>query len=503
MLINAKFKMRIYGIMLQPNRQTRVIIILTLLFIATLSLVTPYLRGDGVAYYAYVASIIIDGDLYLEDEFRHADPWHYRLRFDEHGLIRQELITSTGYIRNKFSVGPSLLWTPFFLLAHVFVSVYNIFAINPIPTDGFSYPYLLLCAIGTAVLGFIGLLLSYDIARTLYSERTALLAVLGIWLASALPVYMYFLPFMSHAHSVFICSLFVWYWYRTYPNRHVWQWLLLGFIGGLMVTTYYVNAVLLLILFIDVAVILRNSILYSHGSESINHLKRLTYSALVGMVGVLLGLVPHFVVKGIIYGSPFALGYGDPWWFASPRLVKVLFSSEHGLWTWTPIILFACVGFVPLIYRDRVVGWRFLLTFLVFYYVIASFDDWHGQSSFSNRFFLSLTPVFAMGLAALIDTVYQIATSRFRLKSTVVHTVVTGIIVVLILWNFGFIFQWGTNMIPNRGPISWRIMITNQFTKVPFRIARIAKSFFTERMSIIKQVEAQDIEEAKKYKVKR
>jgi len=40
-------------------------------------------------------------------------------------------------------------------------------------------------------------------------------------------------------------------------------------------------------------------------------------------------------------------------------------------------------------------------------------------------------------------------------------------IMVLIGWNLGFIFQWGANLIPNRGPISWREVVYNQVVVVP------------------------------------
>jgi hypothetical protein len=176
---------------------------LFILFLLTLPLVTPYLRGDGVGYYAYIASLVIDHDLYFEDEYRHADPWHYRNYFDSQGRLKPHLYTPTGFVENHFSVGPSLLWAPFFLTAHTFTALYNAlpFPHAPIPRDGFSLPYRYLCALGTALYGFLGLLLAFSVARQLFDDRVAFWATLGLWFASGLPVYMYFLPFMSHAHS--------------------------------------------------------------------------------------------------------------------------------------------------------------------------------------------------------------------------------------------------------------------------------------------------------------
>ena len=42
---------------------------LILLFVFALPLVNPWVRGDGVGYYAYVRSLLIDHDLRFENEW--------------------------------------------------------------------------------------------------------------------------------------------------------------------------------------------------------------------------------------------------------------------------------------------------------------------------------------------------------------------------------------------------------------------------------------------------
>ena len=73
----------------------------------------------------------------------------------------------------------------------------------------------------------------------------ALLATLGIWFASSLPVYMYFNPAWSHAHSAFSMALFLWYWQRTRNQRSLRQWIVLGLTAGLMMNVYYPNAIVM------------------------------------------------------------------------------------------------------------------------------------------------------------------------------------------------------------------------------------------------------------------
>ncbi len=102
-------------------------------------------------------------------------------------------------------------------------------------------------ALGTAFYGFMALLISFVLARQYVAERWAFLATVGIWFGSSLPVYMYFNPSWSHAHSAFAVALFLWYWMRTRNARTWLQWVILGALGGLMIDVYYLNGIVLLL----------------------------------------------------------------------------------------------------------------------------------------------------------------------------------------------------------------------------------------------------------------
>ena len=129
----------------------------------------------------------------------------------------------TGHLDNHFSIGPAILWSPFLVMAHVAVRFYDALG-GHVAADGYSEPYVLGMAFGTAVYGFLSVWISFRLARKHLAERWAFLGALGIWFASSLPVYMYFNPSWSHAHSAFMVALFVWYWDRTRQTRTSLQW---------------------------------------------------------------------------------------------------------------------------------------------------------------------------------------------------------------------------------------------------------------------------------------
>jgi hypothetical protein len=125
---------------------------------------------------------------------------------------------------------------------------------------------------------------------------------------------------------------------------------------------------------------------------------------------------------------------------------------------------------------------------LAFYYVISSYPYWEGTSSFSNRFFVSLTPIFIVGLGQFFQTLSRVFSRRNG-------TIVAGCLVALTaLWNAGFIFQWGTQMIPSRGAISWKQMVHNQFVVVPRRLASDLEHYLFRREAILQRIELQDLE---------
>jgi hypothetical protein len=471
--------------------------LLAVIFLLTLPLVNPYVRGDGNGYYAYVRSLVIDGDLHFENEFRRGDPSFVMGVFEEGGGFKPTFLLPNGSVRNQWSVGPAMLWSPFFLAAHSLVWIADKLGAN-IPADGYSLPYRWVCALGTALYGFIGLLLAYRVAKRFVTGSIALMAVIGIWFASSVPVYLYFLPFHVHVLAAFSVSLFVWYWQRTEAERSIKQWGLWGLIGGLMVEVYYINAVFLLIALLAW---MRGGIAESREQRA-KGLKHRLVNGIVFGLAVLLALVPHFVIKWIIHGSALNTGYGDTFFWSSPRLWQVGFASEHGMFLWTPVLLLAVAGLMVFWRRDRWVAVNLLLTFAVFYYAVACYQNWHGQSAFGIRFFVSFTPAFILGLAMVLEK-SQALLARAVQMPPALRLLPSGVLAGLILWNIGFIFQWGTNLVPNRGPVDFAVMARNQVTVVPQRIVGFLVRYVKAREQVTREVERQDIEESKGYHVQR
>jgi hypothetical protein len=465
--------------------------VLFLLFLLTLPFVNPWVRGDGVGYYAYLRSALIDQDLNFEKDYLAGNKSFTMSHLDAQGRLLPELYTKTGHVENHFTVGPAILWAPVMVPVHFAVLLLDRLGAH-IAADGYSRPYLVAMGLTTAFYGFLSLLLAFWITKKYFEEKWAFLATIGIWLAGSLPVYMYFNPSWSHAFSAFSVSLFLWYWDRTKMRRTMAQWAVLGLFSGLMGNVYYPNVILLIFPALELIQLIRAALRDpGHAPMPVG---RLTLCSAVFGVVFLVSLLPTFVTRQIIYGSLFETGYPGigTWNWTSPVFFRVLFSADHGLLSWTPILSLAIMGLLFLAKRNSLVGAGSILTFLAYYYFIASYPDWDGISSFGNRFFISLTPVFILGLAALLSNVSQWVGKRSRAMA-----VATVGISLFVLWNIGFIFQWGTHMVPARGEISWREMTHNQVVDVPLHLTRTLGTYFSHRQDFMRDIEQEDVDHLK------
>lgn len=471
----------------QRRRSNR---ILLTLFLLSLPLVNPWVRGDGVGYYSYIRSMLIEHKLDFQNDWRHANLGFTIGKIHENGDVDASQFTATGHLENHFAVGPSILWAPFLVPVHLSMLALQLIGMNVLP-DGFSRPYIVTMALATALYGFLGLWLSFRLTCRYVEERWALLATLGIWFASSLPVYMYFNPSWSHAHSVFIVAVFLWYWHETQQERTLGQWIILGLISGLMLDVYYANiAVLVIPLVESLAQYWEN---WRQPGHNWQRTRQLFGFNVVYCFATILAFLPTLVTRQIIYGHPFEFGYGGTsvWKWKSPHFGSVLFAADHGLLAWTPIIIPAVVGIFLFVRHNRKMAMYLLAAVISFYYLIAIDPCWDGLSSFGNRKFISLMPLFVVGLAVSFSEFAHLLKNRGAMR------ILASITAALVIWNLGFIFQWGVHLVPARGPISWKQMAYNQLVVVPERATSDLKAYLGNRRAMMHQIELQDIGQQK------
>lgn len=439
---------------LRGRRLLIVVFLLSLAQIPLLSLVSPtFVRGDGVGYYAYLRSVVFDHDLDFRNEYSH---FVDRLPAAERSLTARflENPTAAGMVPNHWPPGTAILWSPFFILAHGAVLLANgcggTFAV-----DGFSMPYQVSVAIASALYGFGGLLLLFATARRLFPDGPSTTAVLTMWFATPLTAYMYFMASMSHGCSFFAVSLFIYLWQKDRGSLRLSRAIVLGLSAGLVMLHRLQNVVFLVPLAYELLVDWR------HRANSNPRVWRQTarFSVATGLA-LIVALIPQFLLWRILYGDRWMPPYSGYFNFLDPHVMRVLFSANHGLFTWTPVVAIGLLGFGRLRRRDRLLADGLLLVFLAQLYIVSCFSIWHGDAAFGARYFIDCIPLFGLGLAALLDGMRR-GWPRIGLTLTCA---------ALAAWNYLLLFQYGTGMIPRSGAVAFGEVARNAFLVIPVRV---------------------------------
>jgi hypothetical protein len=399
----------------------RGVLVLALLLLPTLVQFHGWggrINGDGVMYYVYVHSLAHDRDLDLTNEYAH------------YGLLEREDIrvpTRTGLRRSIFAVGPGLLGLPFFAVGEAVGRLESLVRSN-VDLSGYGPVHVNAVALGSLLLGFGAVLLMHDLLRRYFREGVALGAALLIWLATFLHWYMVQQPTMSHAPSAFGAALVVWFWNRRRGEISVPRFAQLGLLLGLAMCLRWQNAVLLVLPGLDLLAAFRGG---PGGPRSESRRRPLLPPALACAAALVLGAFPQMAAWKVIYGE-WLLRYpphgADFLRLSHPFVLETLFSSRHGLLSWTPILWLGYLGFVPLWRRRPQLAGPLLLPLLLMTYVNMCSGDWWAGGSFSNRRFDSLLPVLACGLAAALDALARLVSHRPQLA-------VAALVLPLVTWN--------------------------------------------------------------------
>ena len=478
--------------------------ILLLLFLLSLPAVTPRLyAADEIEYFAYLRSWWFDRDVSFDNEYRY---------FYDRGIARAygfhetflEMQTVTGLQLNFGTIGCAVLWSPFYAVADAGVAIANRAGAG-VPADGFSRPYIMAVTYGSAVYGFLAVLLSAWAARRI-AGRGALAATLA-WGATPLLFYMYLAPGMAHACSAFAVALFVCVWLRvrerwslgtasqpaSAPSRLararvvppvVSGLMLLAAAGALMAMVREQDVLLGIGPAIDLGAVAWKAV----AARDRATLRRLSGGILAAAVTFVVVYLPQAMTYEVLYGhlGP-APQISDKMHWSSPHAIEVLLSPEHGFFVWTPLAVLALAGLVGLAWRPSKAGsraaadsrWIAVLALVMVagqVYVNGSIATWSQAGAFGQRRFVGLTILLTIGLAHLT------ASARGRVARGALLTAA----VVCLWWNLGLMIQFGAGWM-DRQRLEPAKNAYATFVTVPARLPELAYRYLFDRSSFYRQ----------------
>jgi hypothetical protein len=382
------------------------------------------LQSDGFYYYAYLRSMAFDRDVNFTNDYT-------LLGLQDHPQLFQP--TRTNHAQSAASIGPAILWAPFFGAGHVVAR--SLSARHPeIDAQGISFPYRQAVCVAGLFYGLAGCWFCFQIARRYFAAIVAALAVTSVVAGSFLLWYFVKEPSMTHAPSMMAVALFVWSWLRmrdravdpAAPRSEMLKiWAVLGAVAGLMTLIRWQNALFTLLPLCDVVVAIWRAQRASDRRRGFD----VVLGGAVFTLAATVVFVPQMIAWRSIYGSWLAVSpLGPQIRWAHPQLVDILWSSRNGLLSWSPMLYLAAIGLIMFGVAEPAAGIPLLISVAAMTYFNAAIQDWWGSDGFGGRRFDGTIPIFCLGAASFIAYAVSL-TRRHPLR------VVAAGASLLVIWN--------------------------------------------------------------------
>lgn len=396
---------------------------------------------DPVHYYMYARSLFFDGDVDFTNEVARLYP-----------AGPPFAKTARGIPPNVWSIGPAILWMPFFAIGHAV----TLAADNPsIAADGYSFYYQSAVYVGNSIYVLAGVWFLYLLLNRMadWADRIAFAAVV---LGTQIPDLLFAPYLMSHGIAFAAAAAFF-----HYALKDIRPWRA-ALAGGIMVLVRWQTATFLPVILIPPVFAWLHA--RASGADTWPSLRNCIRVAATTACMVVLLFLPQLLAWQSIYGQLVILPQGNS--FLSPldpKLWRILFDREHGLFLWHPLYAAGAIGFLLAARKHPIASLAFLLAFTTQWYLNSIVLDWGAGWSFGNRRFIELLPLVAPGIAHLVRTAGSSKTA------VAAASVLTG---VLIWMNLTLLYQWRHGLMPRAAAPTWQELLLDRFRLTKMRRAR-------------------------------
>jgi len=394
---------------------------------------------DPSYYYAQLRSPVIDNDL------------DFRNETITNGVNTK--VTVTGLQGSVWPIGPSIFWSPFFLLAHLYMKI-----THPLKANGFYFPYIALVSLGSSFYGIVGLTIIYKTIRQFGDRFISRLTIFLCLCATATFFYIFRQPIMAHTSSLLASAVFTFIYISVSKGRlpirtsgllfgvflslnFLTRWS--GILIGILPISFYVSRL---------AVAIRNN--------ETENLKAIYLQLIIFFIAFLITTTPQLVLWYRLYGTIFSFPQSNGTFVSSPfpvNVFNVLFDLERGVLFKSPFVF---ISIMSLIYiPDRIIKYSFGAYVIATIILIGYRVDWYGGGGYSTRYFIEMLPVLAIGFVCLIGT-----TSRKKLWDILL--ICAALILAIHQFYLLFAFEHAHSKIPNFFQLLTNPMVI--FSPLPF-----------------------------------
>ena len=304
-------------------------------------------------------------------------------------------------IENKYTCGLSILWSPFYAIAHTYAKLTSYEA------NGFTKPYYKFLNYAGAFYFAIATILLYLILRNNYTSRfNSVLAILAIVLGTNAYYYLVDENGMTHIYSFALTIYLYWFLNKFYNHPALLYAGVIGLIAGFLVLMRPTNLIILLLL------VGFNAFNLSTVKDRLKLLfapSHLWISAL----GFLVVWLPQLLYWQYAYDTFLFYSYQSEGFsnWNNPQIVNVLLNPLSGLIPNSPVVLLSLAGIIGQLVTERWNGVLVLSGFIMFTYLFASWHVWSFGCSLGQRSFIDFYLFLTFPIAHLLES--------FSLKSPI------------------------------------------------------------------------------------
>jgi hypothetical protein len=202
---------------------------------------------------------------------------------------------------------------------------------------------------------------------------------------------------------------------------------------------------------------------YTLRTTALSPVTTLLAGHLIFLLAFAVTLAPQVLVYQTLYGHPrpSSTVAGKLEWL-SPHFFGTLIDSAHGAFVWSPILSLGLLGLAWLWRRDRLLAALLLLGLLAQTYINGAISTWHLSGSFGFRRLIDSTPIFVLGLAALVAW----------LRPRIGRATLIAAALLLVGWNAALIANWAVLHTEIRRGLIWPDLWTWQLEAPARALAR-------------------------------
>lgn len=331
---------------------------------------------DVTLYYSYLPAFFIYDDISFENVAEGFNGKEFYLNEDENG---------NRYV--KMTSGLAILYSPFFFGAHTFAMLSPHYK-----ADGFSTPYPFALLLSSIFYCFLGLLFLRKVLLKHFTERVVGFTLVVLYFGTNMLYYTIKEP-MSHIYNFFLFSALLYFYFSFLEHKSWGKAIGIGIVSGLIVLIRPVNVIMFLFPIIHL-------LTAKPKGTSINQLGPYL---LVSLVFAFLAMVPQFIYWHHITGNWVIYSYnGERFYFHDPEIIKGLFSYRKGWFIYSPVLIFASVGFFFFYKEKTKLFFPLIITLFVALWVVFSWWCWWYGGGFGARPLIGYLPLMAFGLAACL-----------------------------------------------------------------------------------------------------